>query len=232
MVFSSEGLPQNSPRWGSGVDFSQRASKREQSRWSLSEWLAMKDRNRMMDMWLSLNAPSPFEFMLGGSYDSLDSGPTGYSGYLSAYAQFIGLSAEYRNTNDEGFNDLAGMLNVRLLGNSIQNTAFTIHYGQKTRDFKATGEKLTQQFGQVSLQVYLTKYFGLDGIYRHYLPTNTPSLGEVQGTYQEAGIFIDFKAVRVFGAWFQDTQKNKTPSAIDETINERKGVHSGIKIFF
>lgn len=241
IAFSTDVLAQNKTRWGSGIDFTERAAKREQGRWSLTEWMAMKEKNKMMDAWLSLNSPSPYEFMLGGSYNSLttetqgagtQSSHTSYAGQLAAYAQFIGVSGEYENNTEEGFSDLAGMLNVRLLGNSIQNTAFTIHYGQRTRDQGVSPGRLTQQFGQVSLQVYLTKYFGVDGSYRYFLPTSTEALGDVSGNTTEAGLYLDFKALRIFGSWYKESQKTKIPAATVESITDRAGIRSGIKIFF
>ena len=237
--FSTLAEAQSGSRWGSGIDFSQRAANREKGRWSLTEWLAMKDRNRMMDMWLSVNSPSPFEFMLGGSYLSYkketlgvegNSSHTSYRGEASAYAQLVGLTAEYENNTDEGLTDIAGMFNLRVLGNSIQNTSLTLHYGQRTRD-ESSG-KLTQQFGQASLQIYITKFFGMDGKYRYFLPTSTDELGEVKEDVTEAGLFIDFKAVRVFGTWYKESQKLKIPAATEDTVTDRAGIRSGIKIFF
>lgn len=229
-------------RWGSGIDFTQRAANREKGRWSLSEWMEMKSRNRMMDMWLSMNSPSPFEFSLSGSYNSYKTTVVGattetsandFAGEASAYAQFVGLTTEYENNTQEQYNDFSGMLNIRLLGNSIQNTAFTIHYGQRAREvLGATSYRLNQQFGQASLQVYLTKYFGLNGSYRYFLPTSTDELGEVGGNITEAGLFIDFKAVRIFGSWYKESQKTKIPAATDDTVTDRTGIRSGMKIFF
>ncbi len=244
IAFSAVTHAQSGSRWGSGIDFTQRAANREKGRWSLTEWLEMKNRNRMMDMWLSMNSPSPFEFSLGGSYNSYktevrdpattttEDSFTSYAAEASAYAQFVGITAEYENNTQESYNDLAGMLNIRLLGNSIQNTSFTIHYGQRTREYSGAAGRLTQQFAQASLQVYLTKYFGLDGKYRYFLPTSTDELGDVEGNITEAGLFIDFKAVRVFGAWYKESQKTKVPAATDDTVTDRTGIRSGIKIFF
>lgn len=239
--FSVPAYTQTATRWGSGIDFTQRAAKREQGRWSLSEWLEMKNRNKMMDSWLSTNAPSPFELMFGGSHNSynLENSNTGakssaisYAAQLAAYAQFVGINAEYENNNEEGYNDLNGLLNIRLLGDSIQNTSFTIHYGQRTRTYSDNNGRLSQSLGQVSLQVYLTKYFGIDGFYRTYVPTTHPSLGDVSGEQSEAGLFIDFKALRIFGSWYNERQKQKIPAATDDTITNRTGIKSGIKIFF
>ncbi|WII71208.1 hypothetical protein QJS83_12130 [Bdellovibrio sp. 22V] len=243
ITFSAMAEAQSGRRWGSGIDFTQRAANREKGRWSLTEWLEMKNRNRMMDMWLSMNSPSPFEFMLGGSYNSLktevqgttpsETSFTSYAGQLSAYAQFVGLTGEYENNTEEHFTDTTGMLNIRLLGNSIQNTSFTIHYGLRTREYADSAQgRLSQQFGQASLQVYLTKYFGLDGSYRYFLPTSTDELGDVEGSITEAGLFIDFKAVRIFGAWYKESQKTKIPAATDDTVTDRAGIRSGLKIFF
>lgn len=245
ILFSTFAEAQTASRWSGGYDFTQRAANREKGRWSLSEWLEMKNRNRMMDMWLSMNSPSPFEFMIGGAYNSYktkvqvpgsaetEGSNNSWSGELSAYAQFVGITGEYENNTQENYSDLAGMLNIRLLGNSIQNTAFTISYGQRTREYgDSTQGRLTQQFGQVSLQVYMTKYFGIDGKYRYFLPTSTDELGDVSGNITEAGLFIDFKALRIFGAWYKESQKTKIPAATDDTITDRSGIRSGIKIFF
>lgn len=239
IIFSPLAEAQTKSRWSSGIDFTQRAANREKSRWSLTDWLAMKERNRMMDMWLSMNAPSPFEFFLAGSYNSfkteVNDGSAGvshitYRGEAAAYAQFVGVSGEYENNSEENFSDLAGMLNIRLFGNSIQNTSLTIHYGQRTRT--AETSTLRQQFGQATLQLYLTKYFGLEAKHRYFLPTSTDELGDVKGDMTEAGVFIDFKALRLFGSWYKESQKNKVPAATDETITDRTGIRSGIKIFF
>lgn len=227
---------------GGSYNFSQRAERRESSRWTLSEWLAQRDRNRLMDLWLSMNSPSPFEFMLGGAYLSsktkIDSpvseeSYTSYEGELRAYAQFVGMTVEYANRTKESYNDLSGMLNVRLLGNSLQNSALTLHFGQRTRTFDVGGSPSGQRnvFGQVSLQVYLAKYFGIDGFYRRYEPSRNAALdATIDGSLSEAGVFIDFKAVRLFGAWTQDKQRNRGDLG-DVNIN-REGIKSGIKIFY
>ncbi|WP_253716011.1 hypothetical protein [Bdellovibrio bacteriovorus] len=239
IIFSSLSEAQTKSKWSSGIDFTQRSANREKGRWSLTDWLAMKERNRMMDQWLSLNSPSAFEFMMSGSYNSFktDLGDgseakshSSYKAEAAAYAQLVGVTAEYENNTEEGFNDLSGIFNLRLLGNSIQNTSFTIHYGQRTRTSDTS--TLRQQFGQASLQLYLTKYFGIDGKYRYFLPTSTDELGDVKGDMTEAGVFIDFKALRIFGAWYKESQKNKIPAATEDTVTDRTGIRSGIKIFF
>ncbi|MGZ3770526.1 MAG: hypothetical protein ACXVCP_10355 [Bdellovibrio sp.] len=240
-AFTAQAQSEKSNRWGSGIDFTKKAENREKGRWSLTEWLEMKNRNHMMDMWLSLNSPSPFEFALGGYYKShkttVDSAEPvsfkSYAGEFSAYAQLVGITVEYENNTEESFNDMAGMLNLRLLGDSIQNTSFTISYGQRTRQISGSPTvRMDQQFAQGALQLYLTKYFGLNGNYRYFLPTSNDVLGQVEENLTEAGLFIDFKALRVFGEWFKDHQQTKLPPAVSPTIKDREGIKSGIKIFF
>ncbi len=243
MAFSLHSQAQTASKWSSGFDFTQRAAKREQGRWSLTDWLAIKDKNRMMDQWLSMNSPSPYELMFGGSYLSYDKHVSDGSvaditysnviGEFAAYAQFVGLGAEYSHNNNENFADLVGLFNLRLLGNSLQNTGFTLSYGMRTRDIAgATSTTLRQQFGQADLQLYLTKYFGIDSKYRYFLPATNDVLGDVKEDLTEIGVFIDFSALRVFGAWYKENQKIKSPGATDEVNTDRTGIRSGIKLFF
>lgn len=243
IAFSLESQAQTASKWSSGFDFTQRAAKREAGRWSLTDWLAIKDKNRMMDQWLSMNSPSPYELMLSGSHLSYDKhvadGTTvdaAHSNILTefaAYAQFVGVGAEYSNNTNENYSDLAGLFNLRLLGNSLQNTGFTLSYGLRTREMTGTtATTLRQQFGQADLQMYLTKYFGLDLKYRYYLPVTNDVLGDVKEDLSEASLFIDFKALRIFGAWYKESQKIKSPGATDEVNTDRTGIRSGIKLFF
>lgn len=225
---------------GSSGDFLQRAERRQSQRWTLQEWLAQKDRNNMMDMWLSMNSPSPYELMLGISYNSYDQESsaaagttnkyTSYQGTFSAYAQFVGLTAEYENNTQEGFNDLSGLFNLRLLGSSIQGSYLTLHYGMRTHTQSNPQVALRQQFAQASLQMYVIKQFGFDGLYRYYMPVTDDTLGEVKGNLTEAGAFIDFKNFRVFGTWYKEVQNSTLSSTI--TDNTRTGIRSGLKIFF
>lgn len=223
-------------------DLGSRAAKRESSRWTLQEWLAQRDRNRMMDLWLSMNSPSPFEFALGGSYLSsatkIDNPASeekfdSYAGDLHAYAQFVGLTVEYANRTKENFSDLSGMLNIRLLGDSLQNSSLTVSFGQRSRSLEIAGASVLQRnlFGQVGLQMYLSKYFGLDSHYRQYQTAADDATGDdIGGSQAQVGLFIDFKAVRIFGAWTRDRQTNVNSSSETNTI--REGIVSGLRIYY
>ena len=229
---------------GSGY-LGQRAANRESKRWTLQDWLDTRDRNRMMDLWLSLNSASPYEAMVSAAYKSylrdinlpkaLDSF-TSVDGSFTAHAHIIGLTVEYENNTQEKLNDLSGMVNLRLFGESIQSTYLALHFGQRTRTYTnlVTSRDYKNQFGQVSLQLYLMKYFGIDGFHRIYISSpNDITKEEIAGTLSEAGIFIDFKQLRIFGSAYKDYEIIKsTVTPFSETSTLRSGSRAGVKIYF
>lgn len=221
-------------------NFSERAKKREGSRWTLSEWLAQKERNRAMDMWLAMNSPSPFEFSLLGAntnykktLNNSDSEYTISTLEASAYARIFGLSVEHEKRDSENENDLTGLFNFRLWGDSIQSSALTLHYGQRTRSFSGLTPNIIirNQIYQVSLQIYLSPYFGINGYHRNFLPQADPYFGEISGYQNQAGAFIDFEFVRIFGTWFEESQKNSNTTAVPAEV-KRNGIKTGIQLFF
>lgn len=240
LVFFSFSLQAADGSGSSGrFNFRQKAEKKEGSRWTLQEWLAQKERNQMMDLWLAMYAPSPYEFYLKGSYlshktktDPLTTEEKSYqsfAGGLGAYATVVGLEVDYENNTQESYNDLSGSLNLRIMGNAVQGTHLIIHYGQRVRN-GVSDQRLTNQFAGADLNLYVTKYFGLLGAYDQYFPHDEGSIGTFSGHRSEAGVFLDFGSVRVFGNWFSDVQKNELAGS-SSTV-ERTGIQSGLTFFF
>ncbi len=236
-AFAAGASTGGSPRF----DFRQKIERKEGARWTLQEWLAQKQRNQLMDLWLGMYAPSTYEFSISGAYQSYttktepiaaEASHQSYSGAVAAYATVIGLQAEYENNSQELYNDLSGSLNVRIIGNAVQGTHAILFAGLRTRtvDNSGTPVLLRNKFVGADLNLYFTKYFGLAGNYRSYLPTDDTTLGTVSGTRSEAGIFIDFSAIRIFGNYFVDKQV-ETLSGVNSST-ERTGIQSGIKFFF
>src|SRR5262245_4488691 len=62
-------------------------------RWSLADWLDTLDRMRMMDLWLALHSPTPYEFFLSGAYvmPNNSSSPKGSDLSFAAFASIFGL---------------------------------------------------------------------------------------------------------------------------------------------
>ena len=226
---------------GSRSGWGQKAQAREGSRWTLQEWMAQKQRNSLMDQWLVMNSPSPFEFSLLGASNSYQyqkdqlarESHSSKSGAFSAYAQSIGLTGEYENNTDENLSDVTGLLNVRILGASLQTTSITLSIGQRTRQFieSSQNESVRNIVGQLSIQAYFTKYFGLSGSYRNFFPATNATVGEVSGTLIEGGLFIDFSGLRIFGNWSDELQTNQATTGT-KTEYKRQGIKSGLVIFF
>lgn len=219
----------------------QGSAAREAKRFTLQGWLENKDRRALMDMWLTINTPSPYEFVLGGSMFryKLDTSVAGASASrdfnntaaeISAYARFVGVTAEYANNNEEGFNNITGIFNFRIFGNTIQGSHITLHYGLRTKTAEDKSYRLNQQFPGVTLQLYLMKYFGIQGNYRAYLPYSESFYGETSGDELNAGVFIEYGILRLFGDFYQERQNSKLNSI--ETNFNRTGNKFGIKLFF
>lgn len=229
-----------------GIFWGQKSAQREASRWTLEEWLAQKDRNAMMDLWLAFNQSSPYEFSLtlaNQSYRKSDNDGAGttttktyydYRAQVQAYASIFGLALEYENNTPEDIQDTTGIFQLRILGDSIQNTHLTLMYGLRTRSYAYLNpsEKVSQTFAGAELQMYLAKYFGIRGEYRQYLAANNETLGDLSSSQTEAGIFIDFGPVRVFGDWYQEKDNRKNTTTLIENKIERTGIKSGLKFFF
>jgi len=237
LVSATTAFAQNSRPWL----LSTGAAAREAKRFTLQEWLENKDRRALMDMWLTINTPSPYEFVLGGSMfhytlDNTIAGSTvsknigGYSGEISAYARFVGLTAEYTNNTEDGFSDTAGIFNLRIFGNTVQGSHITLHYGLRTRIASDASYRLNQQFAAGTLQLYLMKYFGIQGNYRKYLPYSEDHFGDTEGNEINAGAFIEFGALRLFGDWYQEKQNSKLNGV--ESNFDRTGTKIGIKFYF
>lgn len=228
---------------GGQYTFNQKAERKEKSRWTLQEWLAQKQRNHLMDLWLGMYAPSPYEFFVQGSFNTYDTKiestatntkqhHESFSGSVGAYATIIGVEGSYENNPGDKYNDTAGSLNLRILGNAVQSTHLILHYGLRTRyeDSSGTQVRLSQQFAGADLNLYLNRHFGLQGLYNYYLPTTNTTLGDVKAHRYEGGLFIDFKALRIYGVYFQEQEKDT--NAGTETTSTRTGIQSGIKFFF
>lgn len=217
------------------------ASAREAKRFTLQEWLENKERRALMDMWLSLNTPTPYEFILSGSLQSYsaDTTTTGitvsnsvsnYRGDVSAFARFVGLTLEHQNNTEEGFNDTTGIFNLRLFGDSQQSSFIALHYGLRTRLANDSSYRLNQQFPGVTLQLYLMKYFGIQGNYRSFNSVTEDFYGETSGDELTYGAYIEYGLLRVFGDVYQERQKSNLNGV--ETDLDRSGSRIGIKLFF
>lgn len=217
------------------------AAAREAKRFTLQEWLENKDRRALMDMWLSINTPSPYEFMMSGAVQNynLDTTSLGttttqshniHQGEISAYAQFVGLTIEHANNTSEKFNDVTGIFNFRIFGNTIQGSHITFHYGLRTRIANDNSYRLNQPFPAVTIQLYLMKYLGIQGNYRSFSPITESFYGDTTANELTYGVFVEYGSLRLFGDLFQERQNSKLGGV--ETNYGRNGARAGLKLYF
>ena len=220
---------------------SQGAAAREAKRFTLQEWLENKDRRALMDMWLTINTPSPYEIVIGTALQNYNVETTTAGlvttqsqstifGEISAYAKFIGISLEHINNQAEKYNDLTGIFNLRIFGNTVQGSHITLHYGLRTRTATDLSYRLNQPFPAITLQIYMMKYFGIQANYRSFTPISEAFFGETVSDELTYGIFIEYGALRLFGDVYQERQHSKLNNA--DTNIKREGARAGIKFYF
>lgn len=215
---------------------------KKQARWSLTEWLAQKDKNRMMDLWLAQNSHSSlYEFFLeaqGLNYNqntglgTTTTNHNAYGGTLSAYAGIAGLRAGYQSDN-ENRSSWQGSLNLRLLGRAMQDTHINLEYGFTGLTLNTSGssaETFQNQYGGASLDLYLTKTFGVEGAYHRLLPAQSNLNRTMEGENELLSVFIDFGLLRVFGQWKNEFLKFDG-GGIASTSEFRQGYGGGVRLY-
>lgn len=230
------GLLLGSPVWAQNpTDFRKKAEQKQGSRWTLEDWLAQKERNKMMDLWLAMYSPSPYEFFVSVQKAELKRTPSTASsnaehlrGRIGAYATVLGLEFDYEK-NDE-LTDFQGALNLRIAGNAQQGTHLNLLGGLRTLENSTDSYELKQSFYGADLNLYLTRHFGLSGRYLKFSPKNVPTLGDVSGSQTEYGLFIDFWSVRVSGE-LVDRYELRELNGVNTEV-ENKGSKVGITFYF
>tara|TARA_B100000749_G_scaffold280894_2_gene280549 strand:+ start:45699 stop:46415 length:717 start_codon:yes stop_codon:yes gene_type:complete len=217
---------------------------KQRTRWTLADWLAQKDRIRMMDYWLAMNtSDNPFEFSLSvdtgnlnvtseSSGSSTEESERASQYGVSAFASIVGITGRLVENSDgyEG-SDLA--FNLRLLGSSQQNTNITLEYGQYLRKadiFSLNGEEFKSPYYGASFTLYFIKYFGIKGRYLQIQKSESANDISFQGTRTEVEAFIDYGIIRIFGQWYDEPIEFKQSGTTTE--QDRQGVQAGVKIFF
>lgn len=173
-------------------------------RWTLAEWLKTRDRMRLMDLWLALHSPSPYEFYLGGDRVFGDTRGGSHSSLWriqgAAYASIFGI--EFQREMDAAARTLA-LFHLRIFGFHAQGTNITLHAGLRSQSAPSEFRSFTAGAG---MSIYINKFFGIDGLWRHFFPAAPNSRGATYvGNRYEAGAFIDFSFLRIYGSYFSES---------------------------
>jgi len=212
-------------------------------RWTLQDWLGQKDRNRLMDQWLMLHTPTPYEFAievasLDYSVEATEStGRTqnkykNFTGSFTAYATLVGLEFQNHNNYSEGWIDNTSFFHLRLLGSADQASHFTLSLGQKSRQYNNNSlPRRNQLLGQWDMTLYFNNHFGFSYFYRSYYPlVGDSQWGDLNGSEQTLNLFIDFEALRVFGGFFY--QKESQTMAQQSSSIVTQGTNLGLRFYF
>ncbi len=213
--------------------------KKAASRWTLQEWLNQKDRNRLMDQWLMLHTPTPYEFFL--ELESVDYEASSNEnanrhksliGSFTAYATVVGLEFKHHNNTSEHFTDNLSLFHIRILGSADQSSHLTLSLGQKARrHHNLTIPLRTQYLGQVDLTLYMNKHFGFSYIHQSYYPLIAHAdWGDLNTSQQAIRLFIDFEALRIFGGVFSE----KETQTLAQITSQKKmqGASLGLRLYF
>lgn len=214
-----------------------------QDRWTLGSWFETQRQTRLQDMWLAGNRKDDiYDFMLGGqtgvrttTVDRAESGlrSRGIQAEAIAYATLVGLEGRYLDLETEG-SSWQGALGLRLLGDSQQNTNFTVLYGigskQDVNPGAQTTDEVQNQHAKARLTLYLTRAFGVEASYQSIFQATSRNGAEIEGSIVEATGFLDFSFLRIFGTWSRDTQLRKFQAISSE--RNRESIDVGLKLFF
>jgi hypothetical protein len=200
-VNPAQAEPGSAPAFGwSG----KRAEVKAQSRWSLDQWLAQRDRMKWSDLWLSMNTPSPYEFFVNGAY-SLVPDSTGKPRSLrygaGAYARIFGLEYEHLTVYES---EDHYRFHLRVFGRGIQNTHLTFQGGIRHR---AGTEIFNQWYLGSTANLYLERHFGIHFLYRYHLKSiDTALLGTPFGHRLECGPYLDFGDLRMSATFLAEVE--------------------------
>jgi hypothetical protein len=204
---------------------------KQATRWSLSEWLETRDRMRLMDLWLALHTPSPYEFFISGAYVSGQDSPgidfTGWDVSAAAFATIFGLEFRYDSSLRSS---LIGLFDLRIFGYQDQGTNLTLQAG--LRHDRSGGMSARNAVAGVRATIYLARHFGIEGLYRHFFDSTPSEAGfSFSGSRYEGGAFVDFSFVRVFGTYFSEPEEVTVPGLGSGSVTHT-GIQVGTKLYF
>lgn len=195
---------------------------KKNTRWSLQDWIETRDKMRLMDLWLALHTPAPYEFYLGGDYrfnDTVGTRTSNMDLHAAAYATAFGLSADWTPSDKRW----TALFNLRVFGFHVQGTHIILKAGIRSEgNADVRGASAGADFN-----LYLARFFGLSGSYLRDFESTPGPQGATSGHTFEAGPFIDFSFVRIQGSWFRRTsQLGASPEAVST------GGTLGARLFF
>lgn len=247
---------------------------RRSTRWTLTEWLRIKERMKMMDLWLAVfSDPKKDQILrpeinlgymqLQGSLATREPGASpGAKGTTQAHQGHvqlwltnlissttgirtlnidIGLEGLYRDTrvapeqgahmfNPHYFSHMWYSGNLRLFGDSVQDTSLVVRFGQYRQRHpygKATFDPPADAKGLligIQLQAYVFSFLGLEGNYLNFGRWNRK--GGETGSFGEGwdyGGFLEIGMLRLGGGAYGEVWR----APLDNQSGEREIITHG-----
>lgn len=178
----------------------------------------------MMDLWLALHSPAPYEFYFNSQYKTGKKTDGTYSGGWDlgfvGYAYLFGLEFSY--DKDSVGSNVTGLFHLRLFGLQAQGTNIMLMGG--LTQTQRVGVKLLHPRVGASLTWYLYKSFGIETGFHHLFEAKDgPSSLAVNRL--NLGALLDFSFLRFYGGYFKTSETGSFAQS-------RDGAYLGLKLFF
>lgn len=207
--------------------------------WYLTDWLETRDRMMMMDIWLALHSPSPFEFYISPeirflSHNDYSGKKLDFRGTFGAFASIFGLEAKYE-TQGALRQMLQLLFRFRFFGYHDQSTNMNFEAGLRSRWSDSIDYKAPTLGG--SLTLYLHRYFGLSfrGLYTFGTSLSLPDRKLNSGMLLEPAVFIDYSFLRVKVNYSIENEyiaNTSVATAAGESIIKTRGIGVGLQLYF
>lgn len=218
-----------------------RQGNKESSRWTVVDWLSQRQKIQLWDQWLAMNrsanwfemqvSASEFDYTLksenGTATTEITDKSQSYS--LDLWISLIGLRGEYEIRADD-YESRSAMVNLRLIGSSLQSTHFILRGGVQTLENTATQEKWENPFASGSLKLYFLDFIGLFGEYRHFFKSDSNQGRQLVGSRTRAGAFVEYGILQVTGSYWEEP--SEITGATGTTQEKRTGTEVGVAFLF
>jgi len=200
---------------------------KRKNRWSLQEWIETRDRMQLMDLWLAIHSPSPYENFITGNYQLMTRGiggnTSGAGAQLGAYASIFGLEADYDGAPDSNW---SARFHLRVFGFQQQGTNITLGAGVRSH---LGSETFRNPVISGNINLYLAKFFSIHFLVRQYFESTTSNFGtRYKGNRLTPGAAIDFNFFQVYGDYILEKETATGGSGVDKSY---KGVEIGGRLF-
>jgi hypothetical protein len=217
-----------------------RQKAKESSRWTLFDWISQKQKISLWNQWLAENrSANIFEMQLSGSqmdFETVTKTDLGESDFkdssntysLDLWITLLGLRAEYEEQPDVQKTSSA-MLNLRLIGSSLQSTHLILRGGMQQLETFADDRTYQNFFAAAALRLYFLSFIGLHGEYRHLFEAESDE-GSVKlsGSRTRGGAFIEWGILRLSGQYVNEPYSFK--SGGETTDQTRSGLEYGVQL--